>query len=109
MIIRVQARGDEVRDIIGRGQLRGEIVHRSQLDTYSTFIVYEVFSFLNSNRMTISIVIFDQDEYTDVHIKSSGGGKGMIFRFDWGAGAGFEDGIRLLFDQANIRYRFLDH
>jgi len=91
------------------GQLRGEIIHRSQIDTYSYFIVYEVYSFLNGNRMSISIVIHDKEDYTDVHIVSSGGGNGMIFKFDWGAGASFEEGIKNIFLNAKVHMEVIDH
>lgn len=109
MILRIYERGDVVRRLIRNGQMRGEVIHSSQLDTYSTFIIYEVFSFLNSNRMSISMVIFDREEHTDLHVVASGGGKGMIFRFDWGAGKGFEESIKQIFVNNNVRFQMVNH
>ena len=41
MILQIQARGDQVKNAIKAGQVRGEIVHISQMDTYSYFIIYD--------------------------------------------------------------------
>lgn len=105
MILRIQKRGDEVKKIFQQGQTRGEVVHASQLDTYSYFMVYEVFSMMNSNRMSISVVIIDKEEYSELHASSSGGGKGWLFRFDWGSGKGFEENIKRIFTNAGVQFR----
>ncbi len=105
MILRFEQRGDYIRDVFKSGQQRGEVVHSSQLDTYSYFYVYEVYSFMNKNRMTISIVIIDKGDFTELHACSSGGGAGLMFNFDWGAASGFEENIRLIFKNRGIPFQ----
>ncbi len=105
MILKVYERGDVVKDVFKRGQKRGEIVHSSQLDTYSYFYVYETYSMMNKNRMSISIVFIDKEDYTEVHACSSGGGSGLLFRFDWGSGKGFEDNIRRIYENSGLRFQ----
>lgn len=109
MILQIKARGDQIKNAIKTGQKRGEIVHISQLDTYSYFIIYEVYSLMNSNRMSISMVIHDKEDYTELHAVSTGGGKGMIFRFDWGSGKGFEEGIKTIIKNTGFEYREINN
>jgi len=104
MHLKVYERGDILRKKIKEGQFRGEIAYEAHLDAYSTFIVYEVFSLLNSNRMTISIVIHDKHDYCDLHFVSKGGGNSFLFKFDWGASKGFDKSILKILDLSNIEY-----
>ena len=45
-------------------------------------------------RATLTFLADNLEEHTRVHLSAGGGGQGVIFRFDWGAGASFSTSAR---------------
>ena len=65
---------EKVKEAVTAGLYSGEI-----LDEY-----VRILTFLADNL----------EEHTRVHLSAGGGGQGVIFRFDWGAGASFSTSAR---------------
>jgi hypothetical protein len=71
------------------------IIHNRQVKKDVYFIVVEKFFFRNSSRASLSIVLTlsNDEQSTIIEAVGSGGGQGMIFKFDWGAKESFEAAI----------------
>lgn len=80
------------------------IIHKSKVDDENFFIVVEKFFFRNSSRASLSIVLSNKDLYCEATIVGSGGGKGMIFKFDWGAADAFQRSILSVLTYKDIRF-----
>lgn len=81
------------------------IINNSKVDEDTYFIVVEKFFFRNSSRASLSIVISAVDQFTcRIEAIGSGGGQGLIFKFDWGAKESFENAIPKLLQQHNISF-----
>jgi len=52
-------------------------------------LVFEKYYMRSSNRAMLTFLADNFDGKTKVHLSAGGGGNGMIFRFDWGAGGSF--------------------
>ena len=48
----------------------------------------------SGNRATLTFLADNLEKHTRVHLSAGGGGQGVIFRFDWGAGASFSTSAR---------------
>ncbi|WP_318617858.1 DUF6054 family protein [Sporosarcina sp. YIM B06819] len=56
-------------------------------------IVLEKYYMRSSNRASLTVTIDNFDGATKVHAVASGGSEGVFFRFDWGAGNNFANGV----------------
>lgn len=83
------------------------IIHDSKIDESTYFMVVEKFFFRNSSRASLSIVIKEDDFDTTIEAVGSGGGQGILFKFDWGAKDSFERAIVKILDNEGIRYTLL--
>ena len=83
------------------------VIHDTQLNENTYFLVIEKFFFRNSSRASLSIVLVRDDYSTIIDIVGSGGGQGMIFKFDWGAKESFEKGVLKIFSENTIDYNVL--
>jgi hypothetical protein len=85
-----------------------DIVFNQQITEDTHFIVSEKFFFRNSSRCSLSIVLSSTDSYqTLIHAVGSGGGQGLIFRYDWGSAKSYEHDIIKMLDQYQIKYKVL--
>ncbi|XMB85922.1 DUF6054 family protein [Mycoplasmatota bacterium WC44] len=108
MVLKIYGGYDSVVNEITNSNSLGEIVYSKNIDENNTFIVFERYTFRSGNRMTLSIVLCKKDFYVDAHVISSGGGQGMIFNFDWGAGTNYISKFVNVLDNTNIRYETLE-
>ena len=67
-------------------------------------IVVERYYFRTANRASLSIVLSNKIDYCEAIIVGSGGGQGMIFKFDWGASNSFQKRILSILTSMNIKY-----
>ncbi|MFP4287398.1 MAG: DUF6054 family protein [Candidatus Izemoplasmataceae bacterium] len=82
------------------------IINNSKVLEDTVFIVVEKFFFRNSSRASLSIVMVAIDEFsTRIEAVGSGGGQGMIFKFDWGAKEAFEHAIPKILTQEGITFK----
>jgi hypothetical protein len=82
------------------------IVHQGQISEEVVFLVIEKYFIRNSSRASLSIVMYQEDDFeTILEAIGSGGGTGWVFRFDWGAKESFEQKIIRIFDQHQISYK----
>ncbi len=58
-------------------------------DKASILLVFEKYFMRNSSRASLSVMVENLSGRTAVHFAGAGGGQGMIFNFDWGAGESF--------------------
>jgi hypothetical protein len=85
------------------------IINDSRFNETTYFFVAEKFFWRNSSRASISIVMTEIDEYTrDTYLEAvgSGGGQGLIFKFDWVAKESFEKKIIKILEKENISYQY---
>ena len=57
-------------------------------------VLFEKYYMRSGNRATLTFLADNLEEHTRVHLSAGGGGQGIIFRFDWGAGASFSTSAR---------------
>ena len=70
------------------------IVHQGQISEEVVFLVIEKYFIRNSSRASLSIVMYQEDDFeTILEAVGSGGGTGWLFKFDWGAKESFEHKI----------------
>ena len=81
------------------------IVFRGKTDDNNYLFIVEKFFFRTSNRATLTALLTKDDDYCKAVIVGSGGGQGMIFKFDWGASSSFENSILGILDSKNIKYK----
>ena len=83
-----------------------DIVDDSQINENTYFIVMDRYFFRNKSRASLSIVI-TEDEFGHAKIEAigSGGGRGLIFSFDWGAGDSFESSLTYCLENHEILYK----
>lgn len=53
--------------------------------------LFEKYYMRSGNRATLTLLAQDISGETEVHLSAGGGGQGMVFRFDWGAGESFAE------------------
>jgi len=80
------------------------LIHHSKVDQDNMFIVVEKFFFRNSSRASLSIVLTNKESYCEATIIGSGGGQGMIFKFDWGAANSFQQSIKGILERNGISF-----
>lgn len=87
-----------VTDQIVNGNISGELI-----DSYKSIdvsghtmivLVFEKYYMRNSSRASLTVTVEDLNDVTKVHAVGSGGGQGLIFKFDWGASNQFSDQVR---------------
>ena len=92
--LRPQEAANIIEDAIVEGSITGERIDRHTIAGREggrcIVSVYEKHYYRVGNRLTVTVVIDDMEGATRVHAASGGGGDGL-FRFDWGASAGFEE------------------
>ena len=105
MKLRVQDSAVNVRKLITNLYDDYNIINNSQVDHDTYFIVIERYFFRTGNRASLSIVISSEDEFRSIiEAVGSGGGQGMIFKFDWGVKESFEGRIPTHLQQHNIPF-----
>ena len=106
----VHATVKKTKDLITNYYSDYNIINDSKVDEDTYFIVVEKFFFRNSSRASLSIVISRIDDSScKVEAIGSGGGQGMIFKFDWGAKESFEQAIPQILNNSSIRYEELHY
>ncbi len=79
-----------------KGSISGKLIdyHKRSLgDNEVIVFVLEKYFMRTSNRASMTVTIDNFDGTTKVHAVASGGGEGVFFRFDWGAGDSFANSI----------------
>lgn len=74
------------------GSISGAIVdvYERAMGEYQMIVcVLEKYYMRTSNRASLTVTFDNFGDYTRVHAAASGGGEGIFFRFDWGAGESF--------------------
>lgn len=56
-------------------------------------LVYEKYYYRVSNRLTLTVIIDKVGSRTHIRLVSTGGGQGVLFRFDWGASDSMENSV----------------
>lgn len=80
-------------------------IREKEIDDKVFFMVAEKFYFRNSSRASLSICLISKGSYCDAYIVGSGGGQGLIFKFDWGAANSFEREIFAVLNQNDIKFQ----
>ncbi len=65
-------------------------------------LIYEQYYARVENRLTLTAIIDKVNEKTHVRLISTGGGKNMLFKFDWGASQSMENSIEKALSQYKI-------
>lgn len=85
------------------------IVHQGQISEEVVFLVIEKYFIRNSSRASLSIVMYQEDDFeTTIEAVGSGGGTGWLFKFDWGAKESFESRIIKILEQHQISFKEVD-
>ena len=74
---------EKVKEAVTAGLYSGEIL-----------VLFERYYMRSGNRATLTFLADNLEKHTRVHLSAGGGGQGVIFRFDWGAGASFSTSAR---------------
>ncbi|MBU1020802.1 MAG: hypothetical protein KJ847_06255 [Firmicutes bacterium] len=105
MKLKVKFNVRRTRTLITNYYANYNIINDSKVDEDTYFIVVEKFYFRNSSRASLSIVISQIDEENCIiEAVGSGGGKGMLFSFDWGAKQSFENEITGILSSNQIHF-----
>lgn len=56
--------------------------------------VFEKYYMRTDNRASLTVTLQNLSGVTEVHCIGSGGGQGLVFRFDWGVGDNFSEAPR---------------
>lgn len=56
-------------------------------------LIYEQYYARVENRVTLTAIIDKVDGKTHIRLVSTGGGQGMLFKFDWGASMSMENSV----------------
>ncbi len=86
---------EEAGEIVARkvlGSFSGEVLDkyvRRVGDKQVVMMLFEKHYMRSSNRATLTFLADNLDGRTKVHLSAGGGGEGLFFRFDWGAGSSF--------------------
>lgn len=75
------------------GELIDEYVALSNDDKTVIILIFEKYYMRNSSRASLSVTIENLTDVTKVHAVGSGGGQGLIFKFDWGASSNFSEQV----------------
>jgi hypothetical protein len=82
------------------------IVHQGQISEEVVFLVIEKYFIRNSSRASLSIVMYQEDDFeTILEAVGSGGGTGWLFKFDWGAKESFEHKIISILEDHQIHFK----
>jgi len=74
-----------------------------------TCLLLKKFFFRNSSKTSLTILVTEIDEYqTLIHAICSGGGQGLILKIDWGARHSYENEIRMLLSNHDIKYEVIE-
>ncbi|MCD4827704.1 MAG: DUF6054 family protein [Acholeplasmataceae bacterium] len=79
-------------DNISKSGITNQLIYKAKRgveDSSSYLLVFEKFYYRNSSRASLSIMVTEVDEIITVDVAGSGGGQGVIFRFNWGAESNF--------------------
>jgi len=91
-----------VENAIVHGSYSGKVIdtyHRQVETNEFIVIVFEKYYMRTSNRASLTLVIDNLEGKTKVHATASGGGEGVIFRFDWGVGNSFVKSLENALEQ----------
>lgn len=80
------------------GSITGEKIDEYYINDNAVVLVYEKHYYRAGNRLTLTVVIDDFENFTRVHYVGGGGGQGL-FKFDWGASESFGDVVRKAFER----------
>ena len=82
------------------------IIHQGQISEEVVFLVIEKYFIRNSSRASLSIVMYQEDDFeTIIEAVGSGGGTGWLFKFDWGAKESFEQKIISILKEHQIYFK----
>lgn len=83
-----------ISDRIINGSFTGELIDRYEINSRDlkkcVVLVFDKHYYRAGNRLTLTVVIDNLENFTRVHYRGGGGGQGL-FRFDWGASGSFEN------------------
>ena len=77
---------------IPQAGLTNQLIHKikRKIDEKSVYLlVFEKYYMRNEGRAGLTVLITEEDGMITVDAVGSGGGKGIIFRFNWGAESDF--------------------
>ena len=83
------------------------IIHDARINEETYLMIVEKFFFRNSSRASLTILLTTDDFNTNVEIVGSGGGQGLLFKFDWGAKEAFERGVIKILTQNDIPFKII--
>jgi len=83
------------------------ILSLTKVDENVYFILLERFYFRNGTRTSLSIVAVEKEDQLIMEIVASGGGKGLVFKMDFGSSSSFEREILDLLSRKNIKYEII--
>ncbi|MEM1484182.1 DUF6054 family protein [Oscillospiraceae bacterium PP1C4] len=106
--IRVRLEPEKAAEMIDHGivdgSITGELIDRHVMQGENGKLcivsIYEKHYYRAGNRLTLTVIIDNMANVTNVHCVSGGGGEGF-FKFDWGASGSFESCV----EQALNDYR----
>lgn len=81
-----------------------QVVSKDQIKEDVFFMVVEKYYFRNSSRASLSICLVDKRDWCEVVLVGSGGGQGLLMKFDWGAGTNFEVKVLKALENQSIRF-----
>lgn len=90
MEVRIKANYKDIVNTFHSAQSLGKLYYSKVLDKNNTLFIFEKYTFMNKNRMSLTVSVTNKGEYNHVVIKSMGSAQGLIIRFDWGAGSSYE-------------------
>lgn len=97
-----EAAAERICAAIEGGTVTGELIDRYSIGEGGRIcivLVFEKYTSRTGGRLTLTVTLDNLDGVTRVHLAGSGGGRGMLFGFDWGAADSFEQcAIRALAD-----------
>lgn len=87
---------DQVHEVVG-GWTGAELLYQELTDLgnerWYAALVFEKYFFRTKSRAGLIVLCDNVSGDTEVRLISTGSGDGMIFSFDWGAGADFVDSM----------------
>ena len=85
MKLRIYESLENVRENIINSEKFGNAVYAEWIDEKKGFfVVFEQYTWLNKNYMSVSVVAYQRDGYTEFHFVPAGSGAGLL-NIDWGS------------------------
>lgn len=94
VVLSPQEAAQKVKNAVGgsfSGQVLDEYVRSLPDGKEIIMILFEKYYMRSKNRATLTFLADNLEGKTKVHLSAGGGSEGVIFRFDWGAGASFNE------------------